>query len=452
MALVELYRATGERRYLTLAQCFIDRRGRRVMRGHGTLGPEYHQDHLPLREVEEAAGHAVRQVYLAAGAADLYLETGERALFDAMGRLWEDIAGSKLFVTGGVGSRFDGESFGEPYELPSDQCYCETCAAIGSFMWNWRLLLATGDVRYADLMEQTLYNGILASRSLDGTHYFYVNPLQIRGGQYVRLSTNPEDGTGSANGRPEWHYVACCPPNVMRLLSSYAHYLATTSNEGVQIHQYADASIEAQLRDSSVQLSLHTEYPWTGAIEITVHETPEGPWTLWLRVPAWCSSYDVSVNGERSAGAGVRQGYIKLERSWRAGDKVKLNLDMEPRWILPNPRIDAIRDCVALQCGPIVYCVERQDQSEEVNLLDVVVDERQIPQVTWEPLLLGGVMAAQIAGGQRNMAAWQGQLYRAVGTVAESVTPMTLRAIPYFRWGNRGIEGMRVWLPRWSRA
>ncbi|MBN1375701.1 MAG: glycoside hydrolase family 127 protein [Dehalococcoidia bacterium] len=230
MALVELFRTTGQERYLQLAQFFLDQRGKRSMRGIGANGPEYHQDHVAVREADEVAGHAVRQTYLAAGIADLYMETGEQSLLDADRRLWADMTGSKLYITGGIGSRHDGEAFGEKYELPPDQCYCETCAAIGSLFWNWRMLLISGESRYADLIERLLYNGILSSPGLDGTSYFYANPLMLRNGKYMRLSANPTEETiSSFSGRPEWHSVACCPPNVMRLTSSFTDLFCNCS-------------------------------------------------------------------------------------------------------------------------------------------------------------------------------------------------------------------------------
>ncbi|HSB01066.1 MAG TPA: beta-L-arabinofuranosidase domain-containing protein, partial [Anaerolineales bacterium] len=193
MALVELSRLTGEERYAYLAQFFVDQRGKKKMRGVGANGPEYHQDHVAVREAEGVAGHAVRQMYLATAVADLYMESGERALLEASQRLWDDMTSGKMFITGGIGSRYDGESFGESYELPADQCYCETCAAIGNFFWNWRMLLISGESRYADLMERLMYNGILSSPGLEGASFFYVNPLMLRDGHYVRLSTNPDE-------------------------------------------------------------------------------------------------------------------------------------------------------------------------------------------------------------------------------------------------------------------
>jgi len=239
MALVELSRLTGEERYLHLAQFFVDQRGKKKMRGLGANGTEYHQDHVAVREAQGVTGHAVRQMYLAAAVADLYIESGEQALLDTSHRLWEDMTTGKMYITGGIGSRYDGESFGESFELPPDQCYCETCAAIGSFFWNWRMSLITGESRYADLMERLLYNGILSSPSLDGASFFYANPLMLRNDQDVRLSANPPE-THKTSGRPEWHGVACCPVNTMRLRASLSNYFATSNEAGIQIHQYSN--------------------------------------------------------------------------------------------------------------------------------------------------------------------------------------------------------------------
>ena len=289
MALVELYRVTDESRYLDLAKFFIDQRGQNAMKGHRSYGSEYHQDHVPVRQVAEAAGHSVRQLYLASGVTDLYLETGEQALFDAMLRLSKDIIETKLYITGGLGSRFDGEAFGDPYELPADQCYCETCAAIASLMWNWRMLLVSGEGHYADQMERALYNNILASPALDGQHYFYINPLMLRDAKYLRLSTDlPPSEDFIPNQRPEWHDCACCPPNVMRLFSSLSHYLATHDANGIQIHHFASADIECDLTPGQrVKLNLMTDYPWQGQIKLRVVETGNSPWTLSLRIPEW---------------------------------------------------------------------------------------------------------------------------------------------------------------------
>lgn len=268
LALVELYRETGERRYLDLAMYFIDQRGHQTFGKNGWASAGYFQDRVPVREATQVEGHAVRQLYLAAGVTDAYLETGEAALLEAMNRLWADLTDHKTHLTGGFGARHEGEAFGDAYELPADRCYCETCASIAAMMWNWRMLLATGEARYADLLERSLYNGFLSGVSLDGQRYFYVNPLQSRGGIE----------------RPEWYGCACCPPNVMRQIALVSHYVATTSDAGVQLHQYMPARFETA---AGVVLSLDTAYPWDGTVKITVEATPAEPWTLSLRIPAW---------------------------------------------------------------------------------------------------------------------------------------------------------------------
>jgi DUF1680 family protein len=448
MALVELYRCTQDRRYLRLAQFFIDQRGQRKMRGFRANGPEYHQDHVPVREVQGAAGHAVRQMYLAAGVSDVCLETGEPALAEAMQRLWHDIASTKLYITGGVGARFDGEAFGEPYELPSDQCYCETCAAIGSLMWNWRLLLLTGESRHADLIERTLYNGILSSPSLDGEHYFYVNPLMMRNSGQMRMSSTPLDSR-VFSVRPEWHYVACCPPNVMRLFASLGHYLATYDHNGIQIHQYTNADIAAELgAGGNVALKMTTDYPWNGTIRLTITETNAGDWTLSLRIPAWCRSYRLTIDGAPLEQRAAPGSYLALTRAWRAGATIVLDLQMEPELIAPNPRIDAVRGCLAIQRGPLVYCLESHDQPAGVNLLDLRIDPDQPLHDDWSSTLFGGTMLIHASGYILDLDMWGEALYRPLDGAGDPPRQaLRLTAIPYYLWANRGATSMRVWIP-----
>jgi len=448
MALVELFRTTGESKYLRLAQFFVDQRGRRKMKGMDSYGPEYHQDHIPVRQATEAAGHAVRQMYLLTGVADLYMETGEQALWKATNRLWQDIVGTKLYITGGVGSRYEGEAFGEAYELPPDQCYCETCAAIGNLMWNWRLLLLTGDGRYADVIERGLYNGILSSPALDGQHYFYVNPLMLRSGHSLRQSSNRPEGTLD-NGRPEWHFVACCPPNVMRLFSSLAHYLVTTDADGIHVHQYASADIDLEYKPGMrIALSIDTDYPWQGRVRLRVNESVDTSWKLRLRIPGWCQAATVSVNGDVLKAPEMRAGYMVVERAWRAGDVVLLELNMMPQLIQPNPRVDAIRGCLAIQRGPLVYCLESHDQLGQVNLLDVAIDPHGPMQAHWRSDLLGGVMTIETPVYRLDSKSWADQLYVPLSQAAKiDEEQVELVAIPYFAWGNRGLESMRVWIP-----
>lgn len=450
MALVELSRLTGTERYRQLAQFFVDQRGKNRMKGIGANGPTYHQDHIAVREAQEVAGHAVRQMYLATAVADLFMESGEQALLAASRRLWEDMTRGKMYITGGVGSRYDGESFGESYELPPDQCYCETCAAIGNFFWNWRMLLISGESRYADLMERLLYNGILSSPSLEGTGFFYVNPLMIRDGQYVRLSTNPDRETNTS-GRPAWHSVSCCPPNVMRLLASLSHYFVTQNENGIQLHQYSNAQISITSESGlATALYIETEYPWTGHIRIEIKETHEQPWTLSLRVPGWCQSFDIQVNGQ-DVKSKLERGYVQIERTWTAGDVVEIDLAMQPILVKADWRVDSIRGCAALQQGPVIYCVEEADQEPGVNLLDIKINPTEPFTPQWRGELLGGVVTLEGTGYQQDRPHHQSNgLYHSLGQHSEthsSLQKVRLTAIPYFAWGNRGLKSMRVWIP-----
>jgi DUF1680 family protein len=445
MALVELSRLTGEKRYLHLAQFFVDQRGKKKMQGLGANGPEYHQDHVAVREAEGVAGHAVRQMYLATAVADLYMETGEQALLEASERLWEDMTQGKMYITGGIGSRYDGESFGESYELPADQCYCETCAAIGSFFWNWRMLLVSGESRYADLMERLLYNGILSSPGLDGGSFFYVNPLMLRNSQYVRLSANPPEER-KTSGRPEWHHVACCPSNTMRLRASLSNYFATSNQAGIQIHQYSNMEISFE----SSRITMETEYPWDGRVKIIVTESGDKPWKLSLRVPGWCQNFGMKVNGQE-VNRNSQKGYMTIERSWKTGDVAEADFAMSSFVVEADPRVDSTRGCVALQRGPIVYCLEEQDQPQGSNLLDVKIDPTEELTSRWQSDLLGGVVTLEGSGYQIDRPNWmQNGLYRPLILESEnqrSGPKVKLTAIPYYAWGNRGLKSMRVWIP-----
>jgi DUF1680 family protein len=447
MALVELYRVTGEVRYLKLAQFFIDQRGKGKMRGYAGYGPEYHQDHVPVRAANELIGHAVRQAYLLSGVTDLYLETGEKALLDASQRLWNDLTHTKMYITGGIGSRYDGEAFGNAYELPADVCYCETCAAIGSLFWNWRLLLSTGDSRYADLIERTLYNGILSSPGLDGSHFYYANPLMVRDGRYVRLSSNPPDGK-LINGRPEWHEVACCPPNVMRLFASLGNYFATHNSTGIQVHQYGQAEISVNLTDNDpIKLSMNSNYPWDGDIRIKVEKTNGAAYKLSLRIPAWSGDFSARINGELLIEPLLEKGYLAITRTWQVGDVLEFNLPLQPVLIEPNPRIDATRDCLAIQRGPFIYCLEAQDQAAGVNLLDVQISPETSLKSAWRDDL-GGIMTVEADGFVRSTEGWESGLYRRADPARVlDQRKIQLLAIPYYAWGNRGLTSMRVWIP-----
>jgi DUF1680 family protein len=426
LGLVELYRQTGESRYLRLADTLTARRGYGMFAG-GTFELSYYQDDEPVREARSIVGHAVRALYLAAGVTDIYAETGDEALLESMLRQWDDLTSAKTYLTGGVGSRHHGEAIGDPYELPPDRAYCETCAAIASIMWNWRMLLVTGESRFADLLERTLYNGFLSGLSLDGESFFYMNPLQSRSGER----------------RHRWNPVACCPPNIMRLLASLHHYLATVTETGVQLHQYAPSTIRTVMTAAGpVELAIETGYPWSGTVAIDVVSSPDAPWTLSLRVPAWARA--ATVDGEPVDSGG----YATLSRHWQAGDRVVLEVDVSPRLTAPNPRIDAVRGCVALERGPIVYCVEQSDLPAKADLADVTLDSEADPVDSGPVAQLGDLPGVSLAGVLRDTDGWRRAEYRDVRELpATSAAPTRLLAVPYFAWANRDGGGMRVWIP-----
>ncbi len=437
MALVELYRVTHRSAYLDLAKFFIDQRGKGVMRGMDWMKSEYHQDRIPVRQASEVEGHAVRAMYLNAGVTDLYLETGEEALLAAMRRQWQDMVGGKLFLTGGLGARYEGESFGAPYELPADRCYCETCAAIGSVMWNWRMLLATGEGRFADLIERQLYNGILSGLALDGRKFFYMNPLLSQGGY----------------SRQPWYTVACCPPNLMRLLASLAQYVATQNATGIQIHLYNSATIRTDLgAGQPIVLNMQTDYPWQGQVQFVIQATDGSAWQLRLRVPEWCTKATVTINGQVIEGPHLEAGYLVLERAWQSGDVIGLQLAMEPMLMEAHPRIDAVRGSLAIQRGPLVYCLEAIDHPG-ANLMDIRLDETAPLQANWREGVLPeglteGLMVVQTTGYVVESADWREHLYRRFGVDGALRRSMPLMAVPYYAWANRGANAMRVWIPR----
>jgi len=416
MALVELTRVTGDRRYLALAARMLDLRGRGLL-GVGRFGAAYWQDHEPVREAATVAGHAVRQLYLDCGAVDVAVELDDHALLAAVRRRWQDLVATRTYLTGGMGSRHRDESFGDPFELPPDRAYAETCAAIASVMLAWRLLLATGEAGYADAIERAVYNGVLPGVSLSGTRFFYVNALQRR----TRRAWEPP-GHGE---RAPWYPCACCPPNLMRLLSSWEQYLATSDDGGVQLHQYATAEVEADVAGEAVRLSVRTGYPWEGRVEVEVVRAPEHPWTLTLRVPSWCRSAALTgPGGDGPAPAGP--GAAELTRRWEGGDTVVLDLDLPVRVTGPDPRVDAVRGCVAVERGPLVYCVESADLPAGTELEDLRWDPGREPVTAPRPDLGDAV----------------------VGITVPLAGAGTVGAIPYFAWANRGAGAMRVWVPR----
>jgi uncharacterized protein len=437
MALVELFRLTGEERYLALARHQIEQRGRGHL-GPGRFGAAYWQDVLPVRSAPTVSGHAVRQMYLDCGAVDVAVETGDRELLDAVLARWSEMRERRTYLTGALGSRHAGEAFGDAWELPPDRAYAETCAAIGSVMLAWRLLLATGEERFADAIERALYNAVLPGISLDGTAFFYVNPLQVRPG-------GTGYGGGEVRGREPWYACACCPPNLMRTFSSLEGMVATAEDAAIRIHQPAGATIAADLAAGPVRLRMETGYPRDGRLVVVVEDTPGTPWTLSVRMPDWCRTVTATVDGEAVA-AGPQDGRLTLDRVWRPGSRITVELAMPARLTLPDPRIDAVRGCGAVERGPLVYCLEAMDLPADVALEGVLLEARvlDVDQDDTE----GGLPAVRAAGRdvRRGRHAWPYDDAAAEGPEA-AATRVPLRFVPYLAWANREPGAMRVWVP-----
>ncbi|MFI7229113.1 glycoside hydrolase family 127 protein [Nonomuraea angiospora] len=432
MALVELYRETGERRYLTLASAFVDRRGTGQME-HRTFPGEYFQDHVPFRELPSVTGHAVRMAYLAAGAADVFLETGDRSLFEALERLWDDMVATKLYVTGGLGSRHSDEAIGDRYELPSERAYSETCAAIGVMQWAWRMFLAGGDAKYLDVFERVLYNAYAVGLSADGTAFFYDNPLQRRPDHAQRSGAE----AGGEPLRRAWFTCPCCPPNIVRWMAQLADYVAAERDGAVLITAYAQATI----RTAELELAMETAYPWDGDVRISVERAPEGPYGLVLRVPGWARNVTVTVNGEpcetpRSGG------WVTLHRAWSPGDEVRLTLPMPVRAHGSHPHLDATRGAVSLARGPLVYCVEQHD-SPQAPVDDLLVGAHDVVNAHTERRDAAVVLRLEADAAPPPAA----ELYPELPLhEALPETRVTATFVPYFLWGNRGPQAMRVWV------
>lgn len=458
MGVVELYRVTREPRYLELAKKLIDIRSLVPPE----VGSDHNQDRVPFRQMTEAVGHAVRANYLYAGAADVYAETGDASLLKTVQAISDDVAHQKLYITGMTGALYDGASpdgstrhgsiktvhqaYGRDYQLPNLTAYNETCATIGYGMWLWRMLSVTGDAQYADLFEQTLYNGILPGISLEGKHYFYVNPLK-------KLEDFKWPMRWSRTRTPNIKSSFCCPPNVVRTIAEAHNYVYALSPDTLWVHLYAASELDSAWSNGArIKVRQETEYPWNGAVKLTINEAPASPVTLKLRVPGWlrAGGASVLVNGQPVAGVTPQPGsYVDVKRAWKAGDVVAFTMDFQPSLWESNPLVEETLDQVAVKYGPLVYCVESNDLPAGVKLTEVAVALRNEPArftALREKIANTDVLTLTTPALALARPDWSArQLYReAVRTTPREIS---LKFVPYYAWGNRGDTEMSVWLP-----
>ncbi|MFH1748721.1 MAG: beta-L-arabinofuranosidase domain-containing protein [Planctomycetota bacterium] len=425
LALVRLADHTGAERYLHLAEFFLDERGRQTDR---ELYGEYCQDHAPVREHVRIVGHAVRAMYLYCAMADVAARTGDAGHIAAMERVWNDTVRTKMYITGGIGPSAHNEGFTEAYDLPNDTAYAETCASIGMVLWNHRLNLLHGDARYVDVLERALYNGVLAGISLDGRKFFYTNPLGSRG----------------ESERRDWYACACCPPNIARLLLSLGGYVYAHSDDAIYVNLFVGSQARVALPHTTVTLTQKTRYPWGGHVEIKIEPEPAGEFDLLVRVPGWCAEPCLQVNGEFVAPLDIHKGYARLRRSWQAGDVVELDLPMPVQRTEAHPQVAADRGRIALQRGPLVYCLEGSDNSGNARRL--ALPRNAELGAEHQPELLGGVTVIRgsaLTVADEDWRDWQQSLYRPACRARQ----VELTAVPYYAWANRAPGEMAVWLP-----
>lgn len=428
MALCKLYKVTGEKKYLNMAKYFIEETGR------GTDGhklSEYSQDYMPILKQTEIKGHAVRAGYLYSGVADIASLTNDSAYFNALKRIWSNMAGKKLYITGGMGSRAQGEGFGPNYELNNHTAYCETCAAIANVFWNQRMFLATGDAKYFDIVERAMYNGVISGVSLSGNKFFYDNPLESTG----------------EHERQKWFGCACCPGNITRFMPSIPNYVYATQDNNVFVNIYVQSQSEIKTSTNTVEIKQITDYPWKGKIELTINPQVSSKFAIKLRIPGWAKTSPVpsdlyffinkpkpiklSVNGKAIEDK-EDKGYITINRNWVKGDKIELNLPLSVRFIKANPNVEDDKGKLSIQRGPIVYCLEGCDQKDK-HALNKYIKANTPLKATFNKSLLNGVVTLK------------GTCKEVEQNGKERDVPFT--AIPYSTWENRGADEMTVWIP-----
>jgi DUF1680 family protein len=460
LALVRLYRATGEKRYLQLAEFLINGRGQKpsfFQKEYDRLDPKktanflgqvrtirhwqdrmfrhdpnkfdtsYCQDHLPVRQQMEVVGHAVRAMYLFSGMADVAYETGDTGLVEALDRLYHNVTTKRMYVTGGIGPSAENEGFTTDYDLPNENAYQETCASIGMMMWNHRLLKLKGEGRYADLVEQLLYNAVLAGVSFSGDQFCYVNPLA---------------STGKAK-RHDWFPVPCCPTNILRILPSLGHYIYSRSEDGLWVNLYIQSDVRTKLSDGAeVNLSQAGNYPWDGNVKLKTGVSAPHEFSLNLRIPAWAKGTNVKINGQ-TIPLSLTNGYARVRRSWKNDDTIELNIPLDVQRLEAHPKVAEDRGRVALRRGPLVYCLEQPDHPVDVDRIMLPLSAKV--ESHFESQLLGGVTVITAQAMQISAAGWEHQLYRPFAPAQPQ--PVSMKAIPYYAWGNRQLGKFVVWIP-----
>ena len=466
MGLAELFRQTGQRRYLEAAQGFVDRRGSAPKRWkeqllHDWMGTDMCQDRVPLRQESEMVGHSVLSTYLYAGAADVVAETGEEALFEALKRIWRNHTERKMFINGGACALSAGiskrgtygrgqwvdsvhEAAGEEYYLPSALSYNETCAQIGVFMWAWRMLALEPDAGYADVMEQTLYSGILSGIGLDGASWFYRNFLRWHGGEYGPYTHGHKRYT-CVRFQPGRQAI-CCPTNLLRTEAELHGYLYTVSDAALWLHHYAANTLDANLPDGTrVALTQETDYPWSGDVRLTFGDAGDTPVAVKFRIPAWAEGATLRVNRSEADVDLVPGTYAEVCRQWRAGDVIELHLPMRARLMIAHPLVEELRNQVAVMRGPVLYCLESHDLPEGVPTCEVRIPRDIELDSRHDSDLLGGVTVLEGVAQRLPQGDWANRLYKALPQAAPQSIP--LRLVPYYAWANRSVGEMTVWMP-----
>lgn len=434
LSLIELYRTTGDHRYLDFAGYFLNG----DLRNLAKVRPQdltYLFTIKPFTQRTQLEGHAVRAMYACSGATDFYLETGDQKYWQTLATLWADL-NRKMYITGGVGSRAAGEAFGDAYELPNRQAYTESCAAIGNMFWNWRMLQATGDSKFMDIFERALYNGANSGLSLSGNLYCYRNPLELVG--------DPKDKI-----RNPWYTTTCCPPNLQRILGSLPGYFYSTSRDGLWVHLYDNNTLKWKLEDGTpIEVVQSTRHPWEGKVELTISPALTKEFTLHLRRPAWSQNTDVEVNGTKLPSPEIEKGYLEIHRNWSPGDRVTVTFDMTPRAMVSNPLVRDDVGRVAIMRGPLLYCMEALDQREGSSVFDWFLDlneDKSDFAGEWKPDLLGGIFALTHRALRLTLPLAQQPLYQPLTRRRFSDGQITL--IPYYTFHNRQNTSMEVWIP-----